>query len=197
MHTIRIPLTLAAFALLHVGATAHPEFQAWSQTNSGRFVNCAMCHAHPDGPEGVKAGQIGSLTPAEMLVLNEARAAFEPGKKIESPILNKFGNSIVEQLGRREVIALRPTPGALATKLDPAHDIDGDGLGDEREYREGTDPLDAQSGNPAALFRINFARQRFHILMIVLATACALYGLNHLLRGLHRVASRAQKSQAR
>lgn len=174
-------------------ATAYPEFQAWSQKNSGRFVNCAMCHAHPDGPDGVKPGQIGSLSPSELAALNQARSAYDPGKKVHSPILNEFGNSIVEQLGRREVIALRPTPEALAAKLDPASDVDGDGLGDAREFREGTDPLSAQSGNPAALFRINFVRQRFHILMIFLATACGLFGLNHLLRGLHRVSLRQRR----
>ncbi len=197
MNAKRYLTIIASFAVIHTGIMAHPEFQAWSQKNSGRFVNCAMCHAHPDGPEGMKAGQIGSFTPAEMALLNEARAAFEPGKKVENPILNRFGNSIVEQLGRREVIALRPNPAGLADKLDPAHDTDGDGLGDAREFREGTDPLDAWSGNPWALFRINFARQKFHILMISLATACGLYGLNHLLRGLARVAARPRSTQTR
>jgi len=187
----------ALLALAPGAAFAHPEFQAWSQTVSGRFVNCAMCHAHPDGPEGMKAGQIGSLTAAQLRLLNEARGAFEPGGDVHSPILNEFGNSIMSQLGRREVIALRPHPADLAPKLDPLSDIDGDGLPDEREYREGTDPLDAQSGNPWALFRINLVRQRFHILMIALATICGLYGLHNLLRGLHRLAARPAKPATR
>src|SRR5690606_36294646 len=44
-------------------AHAHPEFQAYVQQNAPRNVDCAMCHAHPDGPEGPKPGQIVSLTP--------------------------------------------------------------------------------------------------------------------------------------
>jgi len=192
-----IAILAAVLALVPAAASAHPEFQAWSQTTSERFVNCAMCHAHPDGPEGMKAGQIGSLTAEQLRLLNGARGAFEPGGDVRSPILNEFGNSILSRLGRREVIALRPHPADLAPKLDPLSDIDGDGLPDEREYREGTDPLDAQSGNPWALFRINLVRQRFHILMVALATICGLYGLHNLLHGLHRLAGRPARKAIR
>jgi hypothetical protein len=44
-------------------ALAYPEFEVWIEKNSGRYVDCAMCHSHPEGPEGVKAGQIRSLSP--------------------------------------------------------------------------------------------------------------------------------------
>lgn len=190
MNRARDLVLCAAVSSLAAVAPAYPEFQKWSQDNSGRYVNCAMCHAHPDGPEGTKPGQIGSLAPAQLESLNLARRAFEPGADAQSPILNKFGNDILRQLGRREVIALRLDPAALATKLTKSADIDGDGIPDEREYREGTDPLDVQSGNPWELFKVNFARQKFHIAMIVLATAFGLFGLGNLMAGLHRVASR-------
>ena len=43
----------------------------------------------------MKHGQIGSLTAAEMAELNRARTAFEPGQKVQSPILNAFGNRVM------------------------------------------------------------------------------------------------------
>lgn len=197
MHTATRVLPAMLLAIACGGsAPAYPEYQAWSQQNSGRFVNCAMCHAHPDGPEGVKPGQLGSLTPAQWVSLNEARAAHEAGTKVHSPILNEFGNDLVRQLGRREIIALRLDPGALASRIDARTDHDGDGIPDAHEYRDGTDPLDAQSGNPWLLFKTNFARQRFHIVMILLATVSGVWGLTHLLRGLHAATSRASSKRA-
>ncbi len=180
----------AVLLLAWGSAGAYPEYQAWSQKTSGRFVNCAMCHAHPDGPEGVKPGQLGSLSPQQWVSLNEARAAHEPGTTVHSPILNEFGNDLVRQLGRREIIALRLDPAALVGRIDVRQDHDNDGIPDAHEYRDGTDPLDAQSGDPWVLFKTNFARQRFHIAMILLATASGVWGLTHLLRGLHAALSR-------
>jgi hypothetical protein len=182
-----------ALAGLNGDVLAYSEFQTWSQNQSGRFVNCAMCHAHPDGPNGVKPGQIGSLTPEQIPALTEARLAFEPGQEVHSPILNEFGNSIVTQLGRTAVISLQLDPAALADRINQESDHDRDGIPDAVEYRMGTHPLDKESGDPWMLFTGNFTRQRFHIAMIVLATVFGLYGFNHLMRGLHGVASRHRR----
>jgi hypothetical protein len=176
-------LLLAAVLVTSRAAMAYPEFQVYSQEQSGRVVNCSMCHAHPDGPEGLKPGQIGSLSPAELQDLNKARSAFEPGQEVDSPILNEFGNRIVEELGKTKFLELRLEPGGIVTALDEEVDTDGDGIGDVEEYVEGTLPVDSHHGDPWALFWINVQRRWFHILMITIATVLGLFGLNNLLRG--------------
>lgn len=194
----KVALAVSMFIFLTPApAEAYPEYQLWSQQVSGRNVNCGMCHSHPDGPDGLKPGQIGSLTADQLVALGAARSAFEPGARVNSPILNTFGNSLVEQVGRRELIALRVAPENISEKLDPKRDLDGDGLADARELREGTDPLDPQSGSPWTLLKINLWRQRFHLLMVALATISGLYGLHHLLRGLHRMADRPSRTESK
>ncbi len=184
MNPRRVRAALVAAALLAAAApaAAYPEFEAFVERHSGRFVDCAMCHVNPDGPEGVKPGQIRSLDAAELERLNRARAAFEPGQGVDSPILNDFGDEIIERLGKRRFLAIRASdPAELAAALGDDSDLDGDGIPDATEYLEGTDPLDAQSGAPRRLFVHNLARSWFHIVMIVLATGCGVYGLRHLL----------------
>lgn len=193
---IRIPGpgTAAAAALaclLAAPAGAFPEFQAWSQKNSGMGVSCAMCHVHPDGPEGAGHGQIGGLSPEAMRLLNEARQAFEPGRKVHSPILNQFGNSMVEQLGRKKILELKRRPEELAAALDQKSDLDQDGVPDAREYREGTHPLRKSSGNPWILFLHNFRRHLFPVVMVTLATVCLLWGFRNLHLALERRAKLA------
>jgi hypothetical protein len=180
---------LVARTLLALAATAvappvlgYPEFEVWVERHSGRFVNCALCHSHPDGPEGVKPGQIRSLDAAELARLNRARAAFEPGQEVDSPILNDFGDLVMERLGKRRFLEIRATdPGLLAAALDGDSDLDGDGIADATEYLEGTHPLEALSGAPRRLLGRNLARHWFEILMIALATAFGVWGLRHLL----------------
>lgn len=163
-------------------ALAYPEFEVWVEEHSGRYVNCALCHSHPDGPEGVKPGQIRSLDREALERLNRARSAFEPGQEVDSPILNDFGDHIMEELGKRRFLEIRTTnPGELADALGYESDLDGDGIPDAIEYREGTHPLDARHGAPWRLLGRNLARHWFDILMIALATVFGLYGLNHLL----------------
>jgi hypothetical protein len=168
-------------------AFAYPEFQAYVQEHAPRNVNCAMCHAHPDGPEGLKPGQIGSLTLDELDRLNRARGAFEPGTAIDNPILNAFGDRIVEQLGKHRILELRQDPGALADELGYESDLDGDGIPDAREYLAGTHPLDPHSGEPWLLFVHNLKGSWFHLAMLVLATGFGLFGLNNLLRWFERI----------
>lgn len=196
-HSLLSATMLAAMLAVAVSAGAYPDFQAWSQKNSGRGVNCGMCHVHPDGPEGVKAGQIGALRAAQLQALTDARLAFKPGATVDSPILNEFGDSILRQLGRTEIISLRLNPGEIAARLDPKSDLDADGIPDAKEFVDGTDPLDAQSGSPWLLFKNGLVREKFHIVMIVLATVFGLYGLHHLLHGLHQVARRASPKDAK
>lgn len=178
---------LAAAALLAAlaaapPAAAYPELEVFVEQRSGRYVNCALCHTHPDGPEGTKPGQIRSLDAAELARLNRARAAFEPGGGVDSPILNDFGDRILDEIGKRRFLEIRVTdPALLAEELGFDSDLDGDGIADATEYLEGTHPLDAQHGAPLRLLRVNLARRWFDILMIVLATVCGLWGLDHLL----------------
>ena len=50
---------LLAVILAVVAATpplAYPEVEAWGGEHSGRYVNCALCHTHPDGPGGGPTG---------------------------------------------------------------------------------------------------------------------------------------------
>ena len=171
-------------------ATAYPEFEAWVERHSGRFVNCALCHTHPDGPEGVKPGQIRSLDRAALDRLNRARAAFEPGHEVDSPILNDFGDHIMEELGKRRFLEIRTTdPGELVDALGTESDLDGDGIPDATEYAEGTHPLDARHGAPGRLVAENLGRHWLDLLMIVLATASGVWGLGHLLSWAERRAA--------
>lgn len=170
-------------------AFAYPEFQAFIKAHSGRNVNCAMCHAHPDGPEGLKPGQIGSLNPQQLEALNKARAALEPGQDVHSPILNAFGNHIIQVPGKQQFLQIRQDPAKLVDALGKESDLDQDGISDTDEYLAGTLPIDPNYGDPWTLFRINFQRRWFHILMVALATAAGLYGLSNLIHGFESYAA--------
>lgn len=169
-------------------ALAYPEFQKFSQTNSGRVTNCAMCHVHPDGPDGAGHGQIGSLDAAGLERLGRARAAFEPGQDVDSPILNGFGNTVIRSVGKSKVLEFRSRPADLAAALDPASDLDADGIPDAREFLEGTHPLQSGSGDPWSLFVTNLRRSGFHVGAILLASVLTMFGLANLLRGWHAAA---------
>lgn len=177
----------ALFALLSTLASpalAHPEFQAFSKQHSGRGVNCAMCHANADGPDGLKPGQIGRLTPKELERLNKARAAFQPGADVDSPILNAFGNHIVNTLGKERLLTFRKNPAGLAAALGNTSDLDSDGISDAQEYLDGTHPLDAHSGAPGKLLLHNLRLNAMHVVLLGVAIAFALFGIRHLLRWL-------------
>ena len=184
------PVALALCAVLApLRAHAYPEFQTFIESQGGRTVNCAVCHAHPDGPEGPKPGQIGSLKPEELEQLNRARAAFEPGMNLKNPILNDFGNHIINVVGKREFLLLRQNPAGLVKALGPDHDLDGDGVPDAEEFLAGTLPTDPMHGDPWTLFWTNLKRRAFHVVMIALATVLGLYGLNNLLRGFEHLSA--------
>lgn len=173
-------------------AFAHPEFQRYSKGVSGRSVNCAMCHMHSDGPEGLKPGQIGSLNQDELNVLGLARQALQPGAKARSPVLNEFGNSILNQLGKEKILKLRQSPEFLTASLSKTSDLDGDGISDVEEFKDGTHPLNSLDGHPWKLFKNNLGKNWFDILMIVLATASGLYGLQNALIWLSTKARREE-----
>jgi hypothetical protein len=140
-----------------------------------------MCHANPDGPNGLKPGQIGALSPEELVRLNRERQAFQPGVEVASPILNAFGNHIIQKLGRTAFITLRRHPTGLAAALGPDSDLDQDGIPDATEFLQGSDPLDSQSGDPWTLFKRNLSRYGIHVFLLLLATLAGLYGLNNLM----------------
>lgn len=181
-----MPLRVCSLALVAVlagpSAWGYPEFQRYVRTTSGKSTNCAMCHVHPDGPEGLKPGQIGSLTQDEMSALGQARAAFEPGGTVQSPILNAFGNEIIHRIGKTRFLQIRLDPAKLPEAIGRESDLDDDGICDADEFAAGTHPLDEGSGDPWTLFRVNLRRNAFHLIMMVAATASGIYGLNALLR---------------
>lgn len=162
---------------------AYPQYQAFVEKNSGRGVNCAMCHSNSDGPTGDGAGQAGGLTADEMKLLEEARTALQPGKEVNNPLLNRFGNEIVAKLGRTKVIQLMSNPRQLANELGDKSDLDEDGIADAVEYLDGTDPLNKFHGDPWRLLLANLNRYKLHILLAALAVGCLNYGFSHLLKG--------------
>ena len=190
--------TRLAVTLVIVGAilcssapvAAYPEFHSMILKSSGRNVNCAYCHTHPDGPEGVKPGQIGSLSPKAMAQLNQARLHVEPGPPVDSPVLNDFGDLLLATIGKGKLLSIKATPDQLPD-LIPAGDLDGDGISDAQEVRDGTLPTNPHHGDPWSLLVINLQRYAFHIMMLVLATLAGLWGIGHLFRWFAQEARRA------
>lgn len=176
-------LALAASALPRT-ALAYPEYQRFILESSGRAVNCAVCHAHGDGPDGTAPGQIGALTPPEFEALGRARGALEPGVPVKSPILNAFGNHIVTAIGKTAVQELKLAPAELASRLPRDSDLDSDGIPDVVEYVEGTHPLLPGDGRPDRLFLHNLKRHSTPIALTLAATLLGLFGLKHILAGL-------------
>lgn len=162
---------------------AYPEFQKFVARHSGRPINCALCHAHADGPEGAAPGQIGRLTPAEQERLGRARAAMQPGVAVDSPILNAFGNQIIKTLGKQKFLEIKLAPEQLAPALPADSDLDQDGIADAREYLDGTNPVNKNDGRPWLLFKSNFKRNLPQIILTLAATAAGMWGLSHLLQG--------------
>lgn len=171
-------------AALAAPAAARQEYYDYIRKTSGRPIDCAMCHVNPSGPEGHDAGQIGSLTPEQLEQLKHARAAFDPGQEVHNPTLNAFGNHILQVVGRQRFLDLRSDPARLATELGAISDLDGDGIPDSREYRDGTHPLKPRSGDPGLLLLTNLRRGSLELALILLATVLGLYGLSHLMRGI-------------
>jgi len=172
----------AILVICQLPVHSYPEFQAYSEKHSGKTVDCAMCHVNAEGPIGILPGQLGSLSPADMEKVNQVRVAMSPGVKVDSPILNKFGNQIIKTLGEQRFLELKSDPSKLAAALGKNSDLDGDGIPDSDEYMDGTDPLNKYSGNPGLLFINNFSRYHRHILLAVVATALLGYGIVNLLK---------------
>ncbi len=169
-------------AVLCPRAQAYSEYRDCIQKVSGRNVDCALCHAHPEGPEGLKPGQIGSLNAEEQARLNQARTAFNPGVEVQSPILNTFGNSIIRTVGKQKFLAMRQHPEQLSAALQADSDLDLDGIPDARELLEGTHPLLDAQGNPSLLLLHNLSRHGFQVGTAAVATGLILFGLANLRR---------------
>ncbi|MBK8231215.1 MAG: hypothetical protein IPK72_11620 [Candidatus Eisenbacteria bacterium] len=181
--------------LLSRTAAAHPEYQRSLVLNTGRAVNCAYCHTSADGPEGTGLGQIGRLSPSELEQLGRARAALQPGAGVESPILNAFGNHILNVVGKARILELRLAPQELAGALPAGSDLDADGIEDAEEYRDGTHPLIDSDGDPIRLFRHNLGRYAWQIVLTFAATVLGLWGLKHLLDGFEILARRPEDGE--
>ena len=179
-------------------ATAYPEFQTFSEKHSGKTTNCAMCHTNPAGPIGDEEGQIGSLTAAQMERLSRARVAIKPGSDIESPILNKFGNQILHDLGRTKIIELKENPAGLEQALGTKGDLDADGIADSKEFMDGTDPLNPYHGDPWKLALVNIDRYKIQIGLAIISIALLDYGFMQILHGLSAIQKvRRSRSQVK
>lgn len=166
-------------------ACAYPEFYEYSRKVSGRAINCALCHSHSDGPEGNGAGQIGSLNKEEMERLMKARAAFEPNQKVDSPILNEFGDEIIHTLGKKKFLELKTHPQDFAKELGNAIDVDKDGIKDAEEFLDGTLPTNGENGHPLKLFFANLKKNIFHVIFAFLCVGLLFYGFAQWLMKIH------------
>ena len=185
-HATVIPPMIAAAAALFIAAApahAYPEFQQHIVKTTGRAVNCAFCHTHADGPEGAAPGQIGHLTLAQHVELGRARAAFEPNTKPNNPILNAFGNHIINSIGKKKFLELKLAPAQLAGALPKDSDLDADGIPDATELAMGTHPLLKSDGDPWLLFKANFRSNLVEIILAFAASVIGLWGISHLLHG--------------
>ncbi|MBK9144040.1 MAG: hypothetical protein IPM23_16195 [Candidatus Melainabacteria bacterium] len=171
-------------------AFAYPQFQEFVEKRSHQPVNCAMCHANGNGPDGHQAGQIGSLSAEELKRLEEARAALEKGNDIKSPVLNEFGNEIVRSLGRKKVISLIKEPEKLYDELPADSDLDEDGVPDREEFLDGTDPTNKYHAAPIKLFLINLNRNKMHVILAAVAIFSINFGLVHMIRGISLLAEK-------
>lgn len=168
------------FGWIHL--QAYPEYQEYLVKTTKHPVNCAICHSHSDGPNGTGFGQIGRLSPEQQGLLTQARTA-RPGQEVKSPILNAFGNRIINEIGRQKFSELKVQPAKLAELLKAEVDLDHDGISDVEEYLDGTHPLMKSDGDPWKLFKFNVRQNASPILLTVAATLAGLYGLTHLLYG--------------
>lgn len=182
----RIANTIFVLLLLSFSRTApafaYPAFQRFSEKNSGRTVNCAMCHVNPQGPSGTGYGQLLSLTADELAKVDAARNAAKPGVPVDSPIMNRFGNHIINSLGMDTVNDAIGAPELLAKSLGDKSDLDGDGISDGQEFLQGTDPLDKFNGDPNLLFLINISRYKYELLFVALAIGLITFGLTGFIR---------------
>lgn len=182
----RIANTIFVLMLLLFNCTApafaYPAFQRFSEKNSGRTVNCAMCHVNPQGPSGTGYGQLLSLTADELAKVDAARDAAKPGVSVDSPIMNRFGNHIISTLGMETVNDAIGAPELLAKALGDKSDLDGDGISDGQEFLAGTDPLDKFNGEPKLLFFINLSRHKFELLFVAFTIALITFGLTGFIR---------------
>lgn len=198
-HATRHSTALVAAAVLLFAAApvgAYPEFQQHIVKATARPVNCALCHMHSDGPEGAAPGQIGHLTQAQQTELGRARAAFLPGAKPNNPLLNAFGNHIINSIGKTKFLEVRLAPQQLPDLLPKDSDLDGDGISDATELAMGTHPLLKSDGDPALLFKSNFRTNLTQIILAFGATVVGLWGLGHLLRGFAAAAHVEEEEEA-
>lgn len=189
--TLKISVLLSGLALtLVTDANAYPEFQQFVEKHSGKSVNCALCHSNGNGPVGKESGQIGGLNEKEIQTLNSARTALEPNMlKADSPILNKFGNSIIRSIGKKKFLENRSYPEKLAEQIDKKTDTDEDGIPDAEEYLDGTDPTNNAHGDPLKLLLVNFNRYKSHLLLAGFAVFLLDWGFAHIIKAFYRKSS--------
>jgi hypothetical protein len=190
-------ILLAALALAgSQKGFCYPEYQAFVEKHSKRTVDCSLCHVNGNGPMGQEPGQEGSLTPAEIERLNKERTAMEPGVDVDSPILNRFGNSIIKTIGRAKFLELRDHPEQLATALGTKSDLDSDGIPDSQEYLDGTDTLNKSHGDPWKLLFINMDRYKGQIILAIVSIMLLDFGFMQLLKGFETVAKARREREA-
>lgn len=138
------------------------EFQRYIEEKSNKQLNCAYCHAHINGPEGDDIGQSGSLSEEQKKLTAFNQYLSDSKKLVDSPILNKFGNYLVKQIGYDALVEAQGDPDLIVKRLKNS-DLDKDGIPDSREFLDGTLPQDPLDGNPLLLFINNMKKNLLEI----------------------------------
>ena len=149
-------------------AFAFNEFQMFIEQKSKKQLNCAYSHNHTNGPEGNEAGQLGSLSEEQKQLTAYNQFLSSNKKLVNSPILNEFGNYLVQKLGYEEIINAQEEPDKLVEKLKNS-DLDYDGITDAQELLNGTLPNDPLDGSPFKLFLNNIRKKLVEICFQVIA----------------------------
>lgn len=155
---------------------AFNEFQTFIEEKSKKQLNCAYCHAHPNGPEGNDEGQLDSLSEnkKKLTAYNQYLSANK--LFINSPILNDFGNYLVKKLGYEELVNAQNNPSIIIERLKDL-DFDKDGINDSTEIQEGTLPSDPLDGNPYRLFINNLKKNLLEILLQIFSVVLFTFSL--------------------
>ena len=141
---------------------AFNEFQSFIELKSKKQLNCAYCHSHVNGPEGNELGQLGSLSEEQKQLTAYNQFLSANKELVDSPILNEFGNYLVEKLGYETIVKAQDDPDKIVQGLKDS-DLDHDGISDSEELLNGTLPNDPLDGNPFKLFVSNIKKKWIEI----------------------------------
>lgn len=155
-------LLICCIIFINPSAIAFNDFQVYIEQKSKKQLNCAYCHKNPSGPEGNEPGQRDSLSEEQKQLTAYNQFLNTNKESVNSPILNKFGNYLVKNLGYESIVSAQNDPNTIVEKLKNS-DLDQDGIKDSQELLDGTLPGDPLDGNPFKLFTSNLKRHSIEI----------------------------------